>query len=302
MCNEGKEDKVNLNCSENDQQWRAEWGSGRGGGGGGVRAEAWWASRGGSSGGRNAREGGRGGRGARRVRREGAGMNEGWKRTPWESRGQLHCSTQSARQQISRLILKSRSCVLNWNLDLVFWILWPVKKKKFSRFASFAKTSQVGKWYCGSAVGGWLWQSACPLKRRSGHVTDGLKLKKGHVAVVREAIKTPCSFNTAKALSIPLYRLVVGTWRAPTWQDSLGRLHGDVSWTVAEIKPLWYRQWRVAPRQTANPRLLSCLGRSALCYCACQIEQTKPNQRASFEYLPAAIGEPPAVPRYRCPD
>ena len=29
---EGKEDKVNLNCSENDQQWRA------GGGGGGVRA------------------------------------------------------------------------------------------------------------------------------------------------------------------------------------------------------------------------------------------------------------------------
>ena len=44
------------------------------GGGGGVRAEAWWASRGGSSDGRNAREGGRGGRG---VRREGAGRNEG---------------------------------------------------------------------------------------------------------------------------------------------------------------------------------------------------------------------------------
>ena len=35
------------------------------------------ASRGGSSDGRNAREGGRGGRGVRRVRREGAGMNEG---------------------------------------------------------------------------------------------------------------------------------------------------------------------------------------------------------------------------------
>ena len=38
------------------------------GGGGRVRAEAWWASRGGSSDERNAREGGRGGRG---VRREG---------------------------------------------------------------------------------------------------------------------------------------------------------------------------------------------------------------------------------------
>ena len=46
----------------------------RGGGGGGVHAEAWWASRGGSSDRKNAREGGRVGRG---VRREGAGMNEG---------------------------------------------------------------------------------------------------------------------------------------------------------------------------------------------------------------------------------
>ena len=72
MCSldEEKEDKVNLNCSENDQQCR-------GGRGGGVRAEACWTSRGGSSDGRNAREGGRGGRGVRRVRREGAGMNEG---------------------------------------------------------------------------------------------------------------------------------------------------------------------------------------------------------------------------------
>ena len=41
-----------------------------------MRAEAWWASRGGSSDGRNAREGGRGGRGVRRIRREGAGMTE----------------------------------------------------------------------------------------------------------------------------------------------------------------------------------------------------------------------------------
>ena len=40
----------------------------RGGGGG---AEAWCASRGGSSDGRNAREEGRGGREVRRVRREG---------------------------------------------------------------------------------------------------------------------------------------------------------------------------------------------------------------------------------------
>ena len=44
----------------------------------------------------------------------------------------------------------------------------------------------------------------------------------------------------------------------------VGRLHGDVFWTVAEIKPLWYRQWRVSPRQTANSGLLSCLGRPAL--------------------------------------
>ena len=41
---------------------------------GGVRTEAWWTSRGGSSDERNARKRGRGGRG---VRREGAGMNEG---------------------------------------------------------------------------------------------------------------------------------------------------------------------------------------------------------------------------------
>ena len=48
------------------------------GGGVGRGAEAWCASRGGSSDGRNAaREGGRGGRGVRRVRREGAGMTEG---------------------------------------------------------------------------------------------------------------------------------------------------------------------------------------------------------------------------------
>ena len=39
-------------------------------------------------------------------------MNEGWKRTRWESRGQLYCSTQRARQQISRLILQSKSCAL----------------------------------------------------------------------------------------------------------------------------------------------------------------------------------------------
>ena len=42
-----------------------------------MHAEAWWASRGGSSDGKNAREGVRGGRGVRRIRREGAGMNEG---------------------------------------------------------------------------------------------------------------------------------------------------------------------------------------------------------------------------------
>ena len=62
----GKENTVNLNCSENNQQWQ---------GVGGVRAEAWWASRGGSSDGRTVREGGRGGRGVRRVRR-GGGRNE----------------------------------------------------------------------------------------------------------------------------------------------------------------------------------------------------------------------------------
>ena len=39
-----------------------------------MRAEAWWASRGGSSDGKNAREGGKGGRG---VRREGTPRNEG---------------------------------------------------------------------------------------------------------------------------------------------------------------------------------------------------------------------------------
>ena len=44
---------------------------------GGVCAEAWWASKGGSSDKRNTREGDRGGRGVRRVRMEGAGMNEG---------------------------------------------------------------------------------------------------------------------------------------------------------------------------------------------------------------------------------
>ena len=47
------------------------------GGEGGFRAGAWWASRGGSSDRRNAREEGWGGKGVRMVRREGAGMNEG---------------------------------------------------------------------------------------------------------------------------------------------------------------------------------------------------------------------------------
>ena len=63
MCSldKGKEDKVNLKCSDNDQQWRV-------GGGVGVRAEAWWASRGGSSDERQAREGGRGGREVRSVK------------------------------------------------------------------------------------------------------------------------------------------------------------------------------------------------------------------------------------------
>ena len=46
------------------------------GGEGGFRAGAWWASRGGSSDRRNAREEGWGGKGVRMVRREGAGMNE----------------------------------------------------------------------------------------------------------------------------------------------------------------------------------------------------------------------------------
>ena len=54
---EGRKDTVNLNCSENDQQWQGE--------GFGGRMEAWWASRGGSSDERNSREG-----------REGARMNE----------------------------------------------------------------------------------------------------------------------------------------------------------------------------------------------------------------------------------
>ena len=54
MCSldEGREDQVNLNCSENEQQWRRVDREG----GGGVRAEAWWASRG-SRDERNAREG-----------------------------------------------------------------------------------------------------------------------------------------------------------------------------------------------------------------------------------------------------
>ena len=43
----------------------------------GCVREAWWASRGGSSEGKNAKEGGRGGRGVRRIRREGSGMTEG---------------------------------------------------------------------------------------------------------------------------------------------------------------------------------------------------------------------------------
>ena len=49
--------------------------------------------------------------------------------------------------------------------------------------------------------------------------------------------------------------------------------------------------WRV---KTASSGLLSCLGRPALCDCACQMEQTKQNQRASFKYLPAAVGGSPA--------
>ena len=91
MCSldEGREDRVNLNCSENEQQWRRVDREGGGGacgsmvgieriegreeckGGGGVRWE-------GGRGGRGVRrEGGRGGRGVRRVRREGAGRNKG---------------------------------------------------------------------------------------------------------------------------------------------------------------------------------------------------------------------------------
>ena len=54
-------------------------GDGRRRRGGGVRAETWWASRGGSTYGRNAREWGRAGRGVRRIRREGAGEGEGFK-------------------------------------------------------------------------------------------------------------------------------------------------------------------------------------------------------------------------------
>ena len=49
--------------------------------------------------------------------------------------------------------------------------------------------------------------------------------------------------------------------------------------------------WRV---KTASSGLLSCLGRPALCDCARQMEQTKPNQRASLKYLSAAVGGPPA--------
>ena len=49
--------------------------------------------------------------------------------------------------------------------------------------------------------------------------------------------------------------------------------------------------WRV---KTASSGLLSCLGRPALCDCARQMEQTKPNQRASSKYLSAAVGGPPA--------
>ena len=47
-----REDKVNLNSNENDQQWYEGWD--------GVCVEVWWASKGGSSDKRNAREGDRG--------------------------------------------------------------------------------------------------------------------------------------------------------------------------------------------------------------------------------------------------
>ena len=57
-----RQDKVNLDRSENDQKWQ----------GGRGDAEARWASRGGSSDEMNAREGGRG---VRRVRT--VGVNEG---------------------------------------------------------------------------------------------------------------------------------------------------------------------------------------------------------------------------------
>ena len=71
-----------------------------------MRAEAWWASRGGSSDERNAREGGRGGRGVRRVRREGGAGRKG------ESGGQLHCSTQHTRQQTERLRTEIKILIL----------------------------------------------------------------------------------------------------------------------------------------------------------------------------------------------
>ena len=66
MCSldEGKEDKVNLNCSENDQQWRA------GEGGGGVRKHGGYREE-------DRVTGGMQGRGEGRERgKEGGGMNE----------------------------------------------------------------------------------------------------------------------------------------------------------------------------------------------------------------------------------
>ena len=88
-----REDKVNFNRSENDQQWQlggecvCVWGGGL------VGIEK------GSGDKTNARERGRRGRGVGRVKREGVGMNEGWKRSAWESGGQLYCSTQLALEK-----------------------------------------------------------------------------------------------------------------------------------------------------------------------------------------------------------
>ena len=98
--------------------------------------------------------------------------------------------------------------------------MWPVKKKKKNGFLVFRVLQRLPKSASGivEALEEVGFDSLHALLSADRHDTDGLKMKKGHVAVVREAIKT-LQLQHGEG---PLRTLVSTGCGAPTWQDSWG--------------------------------------------------------------------------------